>query len=250
MSTFFHPTGPLVRDESTGPPVSSATSTPRTSTGNPDATTLERPSWRGWIHRVATCVFVPLALVTVVLAPTTGTRVAVAIYALGVGTMLGVSAIYHSGHLRPATMSLFKRIDHTTILLGIAGSYTAIAVLALPTGPARFLITFTWIAAAIGVAVRMVWLRAPYPVVAAVYVTVGWGALLEWHALVTSLTGIQLALLLGGGLVYTAGAAVYALHRPNPWPATFGYHEVFHTLVTLGVAAHYLAVLTLVLQAG
>lgn len=208
-----------------------------------------RPTWRGWIHRIATVVFVPLSGVTVALAPTAGTRIAVAIYAVGVATMLGVSATYHSGHLGPATIRWMKRVDHATILLGIAASYTAIAVLALPSGPATDLVTFTWIAAAIGVVIRMAWLRAPYPVVAVVYLTVGWGALLEWNALVTALSGVQLTLLLGGGLVYTAGAAVYALHRPNPWPATFGYHEVFHTLVTLGVTAHYLLVLALVLQA-
>lgn len=208
-----------------------------------------RPSWRGWIHRIATGVFVPLALLAVALTSTTGTRVAVSVYAIGVGAMLGVSAIYHSGHLAPSTIAWFRRIDHTTILLGIAGSYTAVAVLALPPAPATTLVTFTWVAAAIGVAVRMAWLRAPYPVVAAVYLAVGWGALLEWNALVTALSAGQLGLLLGGGLVYTAGAAVYALHRPNPWPATFGYHEVFHALVTIGVAAHYVVILDLVLRA-
>lgn len=247
MSTMAHHTEASFAGGDTG---LAANVTPRPSSiTRRDESAPIRPSWRGWIHRIAACVFVPLALVAVALAPTTGTRVAVAIYTLGVGAMLGVSAIYHSGHLRPATIRWFKRIDHTTILLGIAGSYTAIAVLALPSGPATTLVAFTWIAAAIGVAVRMVWLRAPYPVVAAVYLAVGWGALLELHALIVALSGGQLALLLGGGLVYTAGAAVYALHRPNPWPATFGYHEVFHALVTLGVAAHYVVVLGLVLQA-
>lgn len=208
-----------------------------------------RPSWRGLIHRVGVALFVPLSAILVALAPTAGTRVAVVVYALGVTAMLGVSAIYHSGRLSPATVARFKRIDHTTILLAIAGSYTAISVLALPARPATTLVVFVWTAAVIGAVVRMVWLRAPYPVVAAVYVVVGWGALVEWSALVSALSGGQLALLLGGGLAYTAGAAVYALHRPNPWPATFGYHEVFHALVMVGVAAHYVTVLILVLQA-
>lgn len=171
------------------------------------------------------------------------------VYALGVTAMLGVSATYHSGRLRASTIRWMKRIDHSAILLAIAGSYTAIAVLALPAAPAADLLTFTWIAAAVGVAVRMIWLRAPYPVVAAVYVLVGWGALLQWTALTRGLTTTQMALLLGGGLVYTAGAVVYAVHRPNPWPATFGYHEVFHALVAVGVTAHYLVVLDLLLQA-
>ena len=213
------------------------------------APTPIRPTWRGWIHRVGVLTFLPLSILLIALAPSTGTRIATVVYTVGVTAMLGVSAIYHSGRLSTVAMQRMKRVDHSTILLGIAGSYTAIAVLALPSGPATNLLTFTWIAAAIGVAVRMVWLRAPYPVVAAVYVAVGWGALLEWSALVTALSGVQLALLLGGGIVYTAGAVVYALHRPNPWPATFGYHEVFHALVMVGVTAHYLVALDLVLSA-
>lgn len=250
-----HPTAPSTAAPSTAAPSAEAapSTAPTRHPSEPPAraahTTFIRPTWRGWIHRIATVVFVPLAALAVALAPTAGTRAAVAIYGLGVGAMLAVSAIYHSGRLSESALGWCKRIDHTTILLAIAGSYTAIAVLGLPSGPATTLVTFTWIAAGIGVGIRMAWLRAPYPVVAAVYLAVGWGALIEWQALVTSLSAGQLALVLGGGIVYSIGAAVYALHRPNPWPATFGYHEVFHALVTLGVATHYLVVIGLVLQA-
>lgn len=207
-----------------------------------------RPTWRGWIHRIGVVTFLPLFGLAIALAPTVGIRVAVTVYALGITTMLGVSAVYHSGHLGPRNMVRFKRIDHTTILLGIAGSYTAISVLALPEGPATQLLIFTWAAAVIGAVIRMAWLRAPYPLVAAVYVVVGWGALLEWGPLVHGLSGLQFALLLVGGLAYTAGAAIYALHRPNPWPATFGYHEVFHSLVMIGVICHYVLGLSLILD--
>jgi hemolysin III len=93
----------------------------------------------------------------------------------------------------------------------------------------------------------MLWLDAPYPVIAVVYVGVGWIAVLEWQALVDALSGAELALVLGGGLLYTAGGVVYALHKPNPRPLVFGYHEVFHALVVGGVATHYVAVLSLVL---
>lgn len=209
-----------------------------------------RPTWRGWIHRIGVLAFLPLFLFAIARAPTLGTRVAVVVYALGITTMLGVSAVYHSGHLGPRNMDRFKRIDHTTILLGIAGSYTAISVLALPEGPATRLLIFIWVAAVIGAVIRMAWLRAPYPVVAAVYVVVGWGALLEWGPLIHGLSAPQFALLLVGGLAYTAGAVVYALHRPNPWPATFGYHEVFHGLVMIGVICHYILGLSLILGAG
>ena len=207
-----------------------------------------RPSWRGVIHLVSVLVYLPLFGLLLVLAPSAHHRLAMAVYAAGVVAMLGVSATYHSGRLAPATVRWMKRVDHSTILLAIAGSYTAIAVLALP-GEASGLVWFTWIAAAVGAAIRMAWLTAPYPVVAAVYVVVGWGALFEWSALSTALDLIQMALLVGGGLVYTAGAVVYALHRPDPWPATFGYHEVFHALVATGVTLHFVLVLDLLLAA-
>ena len=205
-----------------------------------------RPTWRGLIHRVAVLVFVPASVGLVALATAGPDRVAVAVWALGVATMLGVSATYHSGRFGPVGMRRLKRVDHSTILLAIAGSYTAFATLALDGAAQTRLLAFVWVGAVAGVAIRLTWLHAPYPVVALVYVVVGWGALLEWGALAGALGTAQFALLLGGGLLYTLGAGVYAARRPDPWPATFGYHEVFHALVVGGVALHLVAIATLV----
>ena len=205
-----------------------------------------RPTWRGLIHRVAVLVFVPASVGLVALATAGPDRLAVAVWALGVATMLGVSATYHSGRFGPVGMRRLKRVDHSTILLAIAGSYTAFATLALDGAAQARLLAFVWVGAIVGVAIRLTWLHAPYPVVALVYVVVGWGALLEWGALAGALGTAQFALLLGGGLLYTLGAGVYAAHRPDPWPATFGYHEVFHALVVGGVALHLVAIATLV----
>ena len=205
-----------------------------------------RPTWRGVIHRVAVLVFVPVSIGLVALATAGPDRLAVAVWALGVATMLGVSATYHSGRFGPVGMRRLKRVDHSTILLAIAGSYTAFATLALDGAAQTRLLAFVWVGAVAGVAIRLTWLHAPYPVVALVYVVVGWGALLEWGALAGALSTTQFALLLGGGLLYTLGAGVYAAHRPDPWPATFGYHEVFHALVVGGVALHLVAIATLV----
>jgi len=205
-----------------------------------------RPTWRGLIHRVAVLVFVPASVGLVALATAGPDRLAVAVWALGVATMLGVSATYHSGRFGPVGMRRLKRVDHSTILLAIAGSYTAFATLALDGAAQARLLAFVWVGAIVGVAIRLTWLHAPYPVVALVYVVVGWGALLEWGALAGALGTAQFALLLGGGLLYTLGAGVYAARRPDPWPATFGYHEVFHDLVVGGVALHLVAIATLV----
>lgn len=213
---------------------------------SPVAAEKVRPRLRGVIHRWATIVLTPLFVVLIVRADPVGDRVACIVYAAGVLGMLGVSATYHSGRLGPDAVRLAKRIDHGTILLAIAGSYTAIATLGLDGDPARRLLVAVWIAAPIGAAIRMIWLHAPYPLVAVVYVTVGWIALIEWSALADSLSGGQFGLVIAGGVVYTIGGVVYALHRPDPWPATFGYHEVFHALVVAGASLHFLAVWSLV----
>ena len=209
--------------------------------------TAIRPSWRGRIHRFAAIAAVPLFVLLVVLADSPTDRLACLVYGIGVTTMLAVSAVYHSAGISPRTRQRLQRVDHSTILLAIAGSYTGIAVLALDGAPERRMLIVVWIAAIVGIAIRMLWLDAPYPVIAAVYLAVGWSALLELNALLAGLTNVETVLVIGGGLLYTAGAVVYALHRPNPWPAVFGYHEVFHALVVAAALAHYVAVVSLVI---
>ena len=205
-----------------------------------------RPAWRGRIHRVAAMTFAPLFVLLVVLAGSASDRVAVAVYGACVTAMLGVSAVYHSGKAGPAATRRLKRLDHSTILLAIAGSYTAITALSLHGDAKTRMLVIVWVAAVIGITIRMAWLDAPYPLVAVVYVVVGWIAVVALPDYLDALSALEMGLVVAGGLLYTAGGVVYALHKPNPWPATFGYHEVFHALVVGGAAAHYLTVLSLV----
>src|SRR4051794_37937240 len=205
-----------------------------------------RPRWRGLLHRGAAIAAVPLFVLLVLLADGGSDRLAVAVYGLGVTTMLGVSAVYHSGRLGPVAARRLKRLDHSTILLAIAGSYTAVTALSLEGDAKTRLLLIVWVAAIIGITIRMAWLDAPYPLVAVVYLVVGWIALVDLPDYIDALSGLEMGLVVLGGLLYTAGGVVYALHKPNPWPATFGYHEVFHALVVAGAAAHYVAVLSLV----
>ena len=139
-----------------------------------------------------------------------------------------------------------KRIDHGTILFAIAGSYTAVTVLALDGSSERFLLAFVWSATVIGAAIRMFWLHAPRWGVSTVYLVVGWSALLEIGPLSRSFNTIDIVLLVVGGALYTVGAVVYAAKRPNPWPLHFGFHEVFHALVVAAATAHYVLVVRLV----
>jgi len=200
-----------------------------------------RPKWRGRIHRYAAVIACPLFVALVLSADSASDGLACAIYGFGVITMLTVSAVYHSAGISPELHRKLRRVDHSTILLAIAGSYTGIATLALDGPPEHRLLAFVWIAAIIGIAVRMLWLQAPYPVIAVVYVVVGWSALIEVNPLLAAMSTDETVLVVAGGLLYTAGAVVYARRRPNPWPATFGYHEVFHTLVVLAATAHLVA---------
>lgn len=211
----------------------------------PSPAALDRPRLRGAIHLWAVPIAAVLFAVLALRASGPADVAAVVVYAICVTGMLAVSATYHSGRFSPSAMALLKRLDHSTILLAIAGTYTAVIVLGLDGTTRTVLLVITWVAAAIGISIRMFWLHAPYPLVAAVYVVVGWLALIDLPAYLDALTSGELALVILGGLLYTAGAIVYALHKPNPFPATFGYHEVFHALVVLAALAQYVAVFSL-----
>lgn len=207
-----------------------------------------RPTFRGHIHRHAATAAVPLfAWLIIITGPATA-RLAVIVYAIGVTTMLAVSATYHSGSLSPRAEAVLKRIDHSAILFAIAGSYTAITTLALSGTTEVFLLTYIWIATAIGVAIRLLWIHSPYFVNALVYLAAGWSALLVVPAFISSLDTTDTVLIFLGGGLYTIGAIVYALHKPNPWPHHFGYHEIFHLLVTVAATIHFILVTRLVLN--
>ena len=200
---------------------------------------------RGMMHRAAIPVAVVLTMVLVVRAPNGGALAAVLVYGVCVTSMLTVSGIYHSRRLAARERRLLRRLDHAMILVGIAGTYTAVIVLALDGTTQAVLLTVAWALAVVGVAIRMWWLDAPSGLVAAVYLVAGWQLMLDFPAYAAALDAAETALIAVGGGLYTVGAIVYAVKRPNPWPSTFGYHEVFHTLVVLAALAHWVAIFLL-----
>lgn len=206
-----------------------------------------RPVLRGVFHRIAVVVALPAFVVLIALSSSAGARVASTIYAVGILSMLGVSAVYHSGRLSERTQRIFKRIDHSTILLAVTGSYTAVAVGALEGRSQLTLLLFVWTAAVVGVIIRMRWLHGPRYVTATVYLVVGWSALVEIAALVRSLDAADTVLLVTGGGLYTLGAVIYSAKWPNPFPRVLGFHEVFHALVVGAVVVHYVLVARLVM---
>lgn len=205
-----------------------------------------RPTMRGLLHRAFALIGVPAFVTLAVLANNATTRAALVVYGVCITMMLGVSAVYHSGRLGASAAAILKRVDHVTILFAIAGSYTAITVLALDGAPEVTLIVFVWVAAVAGAAIRMFWLHAPRPLVSAVYLAVGWSALIEIGPLWRGLSVTDFVLMVTGGTLYTSGAVVYALKRPNPSHSHFGFHEVFHALVVTAATVHFVLAVRLV----
>lgn len=206
---------------------------------------LLRPALRGSLHRWSVPVAVALTVLVAVRAPTGGARAAVIIYGIAVTAMLGVSGTYHAPRLFGRERRLLRRLDHSAIFLAIAGTYTAVIVLALDGATRVVLLVLAWVIGGLGIVIRMLWFDAHPGLVAAVYLAAGWMILFDLPAYVHALSGGQLAWLAVGGGLYTLGAVVFALNRPDPWPRAFGYHEVFHTMVIAGALAHWFAVVSL-----
>jgi hemolysin III len=211
----------------------------------------QKPRLRGVSHQWAFFVSLVAGAGLIVAAPTPRATIAVAIYAISLSALLGVSALYHRiDWVRPAARRWMRRLDHSMIFLLIAGTTTPFCVLVL-TGPlADALLVAVWAGAAAGIVVELVWVEAPKWVAVAVYLAVGWIGAIGYPAIVVT-AGIGAGVLIAlGGALYTAGAVVYARQRPDPRPATFGYHEIFHVLVIAAAVAHFAAIALYALPAG
>jgi hemolysin III len=167
------------------------------------------------------------------------------LYVAGTLAMFGVSSLYHRVRWRPRAMGVMSRLDHCTIFLAIAGAYTPTVIVALDGWYRPAVLSAVWGGTLIGVMLEWLPVHVPRWLFTATYVVVGWSAVLALPQLFRGLGGPGFGLLLGGGLLYTAGAVVYATRRPDPWPRVFGFHEVFHAF-TLGGAGCHLAVISFV----
>jgi hemolysin III len=156
--------------------------------------------------------------------------------------MYATSACYHRGKWSPPVRQRLRRLDHSMILVGIAATYTPIAVVGLGTSSARILLGVVWPLAVVGIVVQMLWLNAPRWLVAGLYVVIGWTALAFVPVLWRELGVLTFSLIVAGGVVYSVGAWVYSARRPDPWPATFGFHELFHALVVAAGLIFYVAI--------
>jgi hemolysin III len=200
---------------------------------------LLKPRLRGvshqWAALVAVVLLVPLALT----AQGGRARLAALVYGVAVCGLFGVSALYHRRDWGPRARAWMRRADHSMIFVFIAATYTPVALLVLHGTLATVILAVVWGGAAGGVILNLLWTTAPKWVSALVYVALGWVAIAAVPQLWDGLGWLGVLGLGAGGLLYTAGAVVYASGRPDPAPQVFGYHEVFHVLVIAAAAAHY-----------
>ena len=202
-----------------------------------------KPRLRGVTHEYAFFVSLVLGATLIVLAKGFEARVAIAVYAVSLSALFGVSALYHRvDWRRPEVRRWMRRLDHTMIFLLIAGTVTPFALLVMDGPLATALLIAVWAGAAAGAIVELVWIDAPKGVSAAVYIAVGMIGAIGFPAIVAE-AGIGAGLLIaGGGALYVTGAIIYAIQRPDPSPTVFGYHEIFHVLVIGAAAAHFAAI--------
>ena len=199
-----------------------------------------KPKLRGVSHEWAFFVSLVFGAALIFFAKTPKATLAVAIYAVSLSALLGTSALYHRVNWkRPNVRRWMRRLDHSMIFFLIAGTYTPFALLVMHGALATAILVVVWAGAIGGAIVEMVWIGHPKWVSATVYLAIGWVAVAAFPELWSSLGPLGASLLAGGGLLYTAGAVVYATQRPDPNPAIFGYHEVFHAFVIAAALIHF-----------
>jgi len=197
-----------------------------------------KPLLRGWSHVVGFFAAASIGGVMIGLAPGAHARVYTIIYIWGLCTMLGVSALYHRLRWSPGRLAFMRRLDHSTIFLAIAGSYTPIAALSLDGWVRATALSIVWGGTALGITLQWLPIAVPRWLSTAVYALVGWVAIFAIPQLYHGLGMLGFMMMIGGGVAYTGGAVVYALKKPDPWPTVFGYHEVFHLLTLVGAGLH------------
>jgi hemolysin III len=212
----------------------------------PTMPSMPKPRLRGRLHQVAFFVSIPAGIALVSLARASEARVGALIFAVTLSGLYGVSALYHRRDWSARAHRIMKHLDHSMIFVFIAGSYTPVTLLALHPAWGITLLILAWSGAAVGVLVTVSRLERWHGVGFAMYLVLGWLAAIAAPQLATSLSRVELALLVFGGLLYTVGAVVLARKRPDPNPEVFGYHEVWHTFVVGANVCHFLLVLMLV----
>jgi len=209
-----------------------------------------KPRLRGVLHEAAFFVALVVGVLLVIYADGTRASVAAAVFAGSVVAMLGASALYHRVTWSVRARPWMRRLDHAGIYLLIAGTYTPVGLLTLRGTLREVVLAVVWVGAAAAILMKFVWVGAPKWLSAVTGIVLGWAGVAAMPQ-VARHAGVAAVVLLGvGGLAYTVGAVVYARRRPDPVPAVFGYHELFHALTLVAVTCQYVAIAFFVVKVG
>jgi len=212
--------------------------------------TAPKPLLRGVLHQGAFLAALVIGPLLVVGADEPRRQVAASVFAASVAACFGASALYHRVTWTPALRPWMRRVDHAGIYLLIAGTYTPVCLLVLDGTWRLVILVIVYAGALAAVVLKFVWVDAPKWLAAVLGITLGWTGVIVLPQLATRLDPAAVALLGAGGLAYTAGAIVYARCRPDPLPAVFGYHELFHALTIVAVACQYVAIAFFIIRVG
>ncbi|QIM15940.1 hemolysin III family protein [Leucobacter insecticola] len=206
-----------------------------------------KPLWRGWIHAGTFPIAVAAGIVLIALGVGPVAKWAAVAYMLSSMLLFGISAVYHRFNWSPPVKQVFRRLDHANIFILIAGTYTPLALLALPLATGIPLLIVVWAGALLGIGFRVFWIGAPRWLYVPLYLLLGWAAVMYLGQMYQA-NPATMVLVIVGGLLYSVGSVVYAFKRPNPVPGVFGFHEIFHTLTVLAFLCHWTAALLVALD--
>jgi hemolysin III len=201
-----------------------------------------KPKLRGWLHAGMFPAVLIAGVVLTAFAQSTRGRVACAVFTLTACALFGTSALYHRGNWGPRASAVLRRLDHANIFLIIAGTYTPFTLLLLPHGQQEVLLWLVWAGALAGIAFRVLWVGAPRWLYTPCYIALGWAAVFFMPSFLHHGGAAVLALIIAGGVLYSAGAVIYGTKRPNPSPRWFGFHEVFHSFTLAAFVVHYVGI--------
>lgn len=202
----------------------------------------DRPTWRGWLHAVTFVAAIPGGVLLILAAQSAAAVVGASVYMAGLLLGFGTSAAYHRLARTPRALTIMQRLDHSMIFVLIAATYTPVCLLALPWAWSIPILSVVWGGAALGVVLKQFAFQRLAFLEYALYPLLGWIVVVAAPVLIDRLSTAELVLLCAGGLLYTLGIPVLVRERPNPWPRTFGYHEIWHSFTVAAGACHFATV--------
>ncbi|HWM35699.1 MAG TPA: hemolysin III family protein [Streptomyces sp.] len=211
---------------------------------------LIKPRLRGWLHAGMFPAVLAAGIFLTALADSTRGRIACGVYTLTACLLFGVSALYHRGNWGPRANAVLRRLDHANIFLIIAGTYTPLTILLLPSSDGTALLWGVWAAAVLGIGFRVFWVGAPRWLYTPCYIAMGWAAVFYLPTFMREGGIAVLVCVIVGGLLYSVGGVVYGIKRPNPSPRWFGFHEVFHSFTLAAFVVHYVGISLVAYQHG